>query len=437
MLDVHSHNASYATDLIEGDPIELSPEGEYLALMDLNAHSGRQLWGIAHFDPKAEVEQEAAEGIWNPGLSLDEAYALARTNPSAFPLTVRIRSNGGLRELTLDAASRLIIEGIIANLEYSGEKKPVVPSYVRPIILRGDKHWDGTPGGVGVAALEHAWEFLAIYYQWNREYMGPGVFDTGASILVANRHLVDNLANLSFLKFGPNYGGLRTMLKDIALTLGYNDCLILGRNKEDRLVVTELTGANIFVVKDGVLYTPPPSRMILQGLTRDNILLAARLFSEKLQLKGVVERDFDLEFLLNADEAFAVGSATKVTPIVKIQTMRGHRSGAEPHQIHGGSVGPVTRALQAMYFYIERGMPFAMDVQNGKREVQVATEFESRVTKIEIPPARREMAVTQLELIADQTFDKCFRPARRQEIAQYAEPRRQAALTGGARPRPV
>jgi branched-chain amino acid aminotransferase len=102
--------------------------------------------------------------------------------------------------------------------------------------------------------------------------------------------------------------------------------------------VSEGPGENIFVVKNGVLYTPPEYASILMGITRDSVIEIA-----KAQGVKVVESDIDRSMLYNADEVFFTGTAAEVTPIREI----------DGHVI--GKPGPVTLSIQKTFFDIVGG----------------------------------------------------------------------------------
>lgn len=98
--------------------------------------------------------------------------------------------------------------------------------------------------------------------------------------------------------------------------------------------VTEGSSSNVFVVKDGLLYTHPATTLILHGITRQTVLQLA----DSLQIP-VKEQPFDLEFLRSADEVFITGTTSEVTPVVEI----------DGQAINNGLVGPYVKQLQSAY----------------------------------------------------------------------------------------
>jgi branched-chain amino acid aminotransferase len=105
-------------------------------------------------------------------------------------------------------------------------------------------------------------------------------------------------------------------------------------------VVCESTGENVFLVRDRELWTPPPSRSILIGITRLSVMeIAAGLGYE------VIERDFRVDDLRAAGEVFTTGTASELLPICSI----------EGQEIGSGRLGPVTRAIQDRFTDIVKG----------------------------------------------------------------------------------
>ncbi|MCS7257766.1 MAG: aminotransferase class IV, partial [candidate division WOR-3 bacterium] len=104
--------------------------------------------------------------------------------------------------------------------------------------------------------------------------------------------------------------------------------------------VSEGSGENIFVVKNGKIYTPPLHATILPGITRDSVIKIARDLGYE-----VIEEKFLREFLYIVDEAFFTGSAAEITPIATIDKI----------PVGNGEVGRITKALQKRFFAIING----------------------------------------------------------------------------------
>ena len=127
-----------------------------------------------------------------------------------------------------------------------------------------------------------------------------------------------NYVNSSFAKVEANRNG-------------YSEAILL--NEEGK--VCEGTGENLFIVKNGVLYTPPVSDGILEGITRDSVMTLARDAGIE-----VVERSMVRSELYIADEFFMTGSAAELVPVNSIDEIT----------VGAGVAGPVTQMLQKAYF---------------------------------------------------------------------------------------
>jgi len=125
--------------------------------------------------------------------------------------------------------------------------------------------------------------------------------------------------------------------KTEAVENGFDEAIMLAPDGH----VAEGSGENIFLVKDGKLYTPPVYSNILVGITRDTAITLAR---NELDIE-TIERPIDRVELYQAEECFLTGTAAHLTPVAEI----------DRRKIGKGEVGPVTRRLQELYFKVIRG----------------------------------------------------------------------------------
>jgi branched-chain amino acid aminotransferase len=126
-------------------------------------------------------------------------------------------------------------------------------------------------------------------------------------------------------------------IKSEAVLNGFDEALVLN----DRGYVSEGSAENVFMIRDGVLITPPVQEDILEGITRSTVM---ELASEELGLQ-VVERPISRTEFYVADEAFFVGTGVQVTAIVSVD----HRP------IGTGQMGPIVHAIRDLYFEVVRG----------------------------------------------------------------------------------
>ncbi len=128
-----------------------------------------------------------------------------------------------------------------------------------------------------------------------------------------------------------------SLAKSEAVWRGYDEAILLTQDGN----VSEGSGENIFLIKDGVLSTPRQEDGILAGITRDTVI---ELAQNVLGLK-VVERQIPKTDVYVADEFFMTGTAAHVTPVVEV----------DGRPLGDGAVGPVTRELQRLYFDVVKG----------------------------------------------------------------------------------
>jgi branched-chain amino acid aminotransferase len=199
--------------------------------------------------------------------------------------------------------------------------------YLRPLIFVGD-------GAMGIYAPNNPVRASVICWKWGA-YLGEDALKKGIRAKISSfaRHHIN--ISLAKGKITGQYTN-SVLAKREAKFGGYDEAILLDANG----FVSEGSGENIFVVKKGVLHTPDLSCSILEGITRDTILTIAREEGVPVH-EGRITRDQ----LWLADEVFLTGTAAEVTPIREV----------DDRQIGDGTVGPVTRRLQARFFDIVRG----------------------------------------------------------------------------------
>src|SRR5262245_4603654 len=172
--------------------------------------------------------------------------------------------------------------------------------YIRPLLYRGYDTLGVNPLGNPVDAAIMVWEWGA--------YLGAEALEQGVDVRVASWSRMAPNTIPALAKSTANYAN-SVLIKMEALADGYAEGIAL----DVRGNVSEGSGQNIFLVRGGVIYTPPLSASVLGGITRDTIITLARDRG-----MTVVETDIPRELLYIADEVFFVGTAAEVTPIRSI-----------------------------------------------------------------------------------------------------------------------
>ena len=205
-------------------------------------------------------------------------------------------------------------------------------AYIRPMFFYGSEGMGLRADNLKVHAVVAAWEWGA--------YLGAENIEKGIRIKTSSytRHHV----NITMCKAKANGHYIKSMLAlNEALTNGYDEAMLLDVDG----FVAEGSGENIFIVRDGVIYTPDLTSA-LEGITRDTIVQLAA--SEGLEVR---EKRITRDEVYLADEAFFTGTAAEVTPIREV----------DDRAIGNGGRGPVTERLQSLYFDVVHGRVSAHD----------------------------------------------------------------------------
>ncbi|CAE6948141.1 MULTISPECIES: branched-chain-amino-acid transaminase [Pseudomonas] len=199
-------------------------------------------------------------------------------------------------------------------------------AYIRPMVFYGSEGMGLRASGLKVQVIVAAWDWGA--------YMGDEALQVGIKVRTSSftRHHV----NISMTRAKANGNYINSMLAlQEAISGGADEAMLL----DTEGYVAEGSGENIFLVKDGVVYTPEVTSC-LNGITRNTILTLA----EEQGLK-VIEKRITRDEVYIADEAFFTGTAAEVTPIREV----------DGRQIGAGRRGPVTEKLQTAYFDLVTG----------------------------------------------------------------------------------
>ena len=172
------------------------------------------------------------------------------------------------------------------------EANGVAPCYIRPIAFRGY-------GEVGVNPLNSPMEVYIANYPWGKYVSGSG----GADVCISSWNRLAPNTMPSMAKAGANYMNSQLIRMEAEIN-GYSEGIALDVNG----YLSEGSGENLFLVRDGILYTTPLANSVLNGITRMSVLTIARALGIP-----VVELPLPREMVYICDEAFFSGTAAEVT----------------------------------------------------------------------------------------------------------------------------
>ncbi|MBM4338555.1 MAG: branched-chain amino acid transaminase [Deltaproteobacteria bacterium] len=234
----------------------------------------------------------------------------------------RFYDSAHIGQLKMPFSKKELVEACKETLRANGLKA----GYIRPLAFIGE-------GAMGVYPGDNPIRVAIITWSWGA-YLGEGALEKGIRVKTSsyNRHHVNVM--MTKAKISGNYVN-SVLAKREAMKMGYDEALML----DTEGYVSEASGENIFIVKNGVIKTTPLTS-ILPGITRDSIIQIAK--TRKIPL---VEDKFTRDELYTAHESFFTGTAAEITPIREV----------DDRQIGEGKPGPVTLELQAAFFEIVKG----------------------------------------------------------------------------------
>jgi len=226
----------------------------------------------------------------------------------------RININYSMEEL-IEACKKVVRENNLGD------------SYIRPIAFKHGLI-------MGLDSRECKVSVAIIAWPWGR-YLGEAYYKGCRCKTSSWRRLPPYSVPIAAKACGHYLNN--QLAKIEALENGYDEAIML----DHRGFVSEGSGENIFVVKDGKLHTPPLFASILPGITRDTVIVLAKDAGYE-----IYERDLTLTDLYHADEVFFTGTAAEITPVVEVDGIK----------IGMGKPGPITKWIQKTYENVVRGV---------------------------------------------------------------------------------
>jgi len=219
------------------------------------------------------------------------------------------------------------LEQLVAAVKETVQANRLRSGYIRPVVYRGY-------GEIGVNPQNNPVEVAIATIEWGR-YLGAEAMEQGVDVCVASWHRFAPNTLPALSKAGGNYLNSQ-LIKMEALANGYAEGIALDHQGQ----VSEGSGENLFLVRDGVVYTPPVASSILSGITRDTVITLLDELGVPVRQEAIPR-----EMLYIADELFFTGTAAEVTPIRSVDRI----------PVGQGRRGPVTAAVQAAFFGVVQG----------------------------------------------------------------------------------
>ena len=283
-------------------------DGEMVPYADARVHvlSHTLHYGLGAFEGiRAYTQPDGRAGVWR----LEEHIA-------------RLIDSVRMIRINLDYTEAELVDACLKTLEVNN----FTEAYLRPLAFLGH-------GQMGLGARDNPLHVIIAAWQWGA-YMGDEGMTKGVRLKTSSFSRNHPNAAMSRAKVVGHYVN-SIIARYEANDDGYDEALMLDHHG----FVAEGTGENVFVIKNGVIKTPPVSN-ILPGVTRRSVI-------EILQHEGyeVVEQLFGRDAFYVADEGFMCGTAAEVTPV----------SSVDRRVIGDGTPGPITRRVQAIYLDAVRG----------------------------------------------------------------------------------
>lgn len=199
--------------------------------------------------------------------------------------------------------------------------------YIRPLAFRGVESWTVEPRKCPI-------HVAIMTIEWGR-YLGPEAIEQGVDVMVSSWRRMAPDTHPGMGKIGGNYVNSAFVVME-AVDNGYAEGIALDVHG----YLSEGSGENLFIVRDGVIYTPPMAASILGGITRMVVMTLCRDLGIEVR-----EMPIPREMLYVADEVFFTGTAAEITPVRSVDKV----------PVGAGRRGPITRKLQDEFFGITEG----------------------------------------------------------------------------------
>jgi branched-chain amino acid aminotransferase len=287
-----------------------------------------KIWHNGRFIPWDDARIHVLSHVVSYGTSVFEGIRCYETSsgPAVFRLREHIRRMVDSAKIyrmdvpfSIDQLAEVMLEIVRVNKMKS--------CYIRPIAMRGY-------GEMGVYSLKNPVDVFVACWEWGK-YLGEEALANGVDVCVSSWTRIAPNTLPALAKAGANYMNSQ-LIKMEAVANGYAEGIALDSSG----YVSEGSGENIYVVRDGKILTPPLGASVLPGITRASVIQLAQDLGIPL-VESIVPR----EMLYIADEVFFSGTAAEITPIRSVDRI----------VVGKGKRGPIAEKLQKEFFAIIEG----------------------------------------------------------------------------------
>ncbi len=227
----------------------------------------------------------------------------------------RLHKSAMVYSITIKNSVNELVDATVETIKKNQIKNSC---YIRPITFVGFH-------GIDLAVTENSPSHTAVLLFTFDQYLNP----KGIRVCISTWRRINDLSTPPLAKAGGNYLNSVLATQECKRN-GYDEAIML----DSYGMVSEAPGENIFMVRDGKIYTPPISSSVLEGITRDTVITIAKDLDYEL-----IERVIPRTELYISDEIFLTGTAAEVAPVISV----------DGHQIGDGVEGPISKSIRDTY----------------------------------------------------------------------------------------
>ena len=297
----------------------------------MSIQTTENIWHNGELVPWASAQIHVMSHVVHYGSSIFEGIRCYSQGPADEPTGAgifrlrahmqRFLDSAKIYRMPIDYSLDELCDAVTSVVEANG----VSPCYIRPVAFRGY-------GEIGVNPLKSPMEIYIANFPWGNFLHG----NEGANVCVSSWNRLAPNTMPSLAKAGANYMNSQLIRMEAAVN-GFDEGIALDRNG----YLSEGAGENLFLVREGKLYTSPLANAVLNGITRASVVQIAK----EMGLE-VVEQALPRELLYIADEAFFTGTAAEVT----------HLRSVDRILVGDGTMGPITSRIHKEFFGLVNGL---------------------------------------------------------------------------------